>query len=156
MANLLSASDIADIFASFADLADTFFEYPAIFKIRQPKMSAFVEDRGAAYSVTEKSCRILALPEKREQKSEAETANKGFFDNSEMVAYCYWADLLAAGLADQQKVDVVPGRDTIVFAGEEFDVIGVNGVGPLQNNDTDYFVLAKFQTKRRVKNNASG
>jgi len=153
MADLLSASDRLDIFSAFADLDDTFFQYSAVFQIRKRALSPFNEDVLTQYSVTEKTAKCLPVPENKGGMAKNETFQHGSVDFTEGYILCFVSDLIAATLATATKINVLAGLDTVKIDGLEFDILGVNFVGPLKKESTDRFVLAKFHIKKKLQKN---
>ena len=153
MADLLSSSDREDIFASFSDLADTFFQYSAAFQIRKRALSPFNEDVLTQYSVTEKSVRCFQRPESTGDGAKNDTFQHGSADFTEGYVLCFITDLIEATLATATNIDVKAGLDTVKIDGLEFDILGTNLVGPLKQISTDRFVLAKFHIKKKLQKN---
>jgi len=153
MADLLSLSDRADIFAAFADLDDTFFQYQAAFQRRARALPAFNENVGNQYAVTEVSVRCLAVPENKDTDAQNTRSNLGSMDFSEGYVLCFVSDLITAGLATATLISVTAGLDTVKLDGLEYDIIGVNFVAPLKNLSTDRYVLGKFHVKKKLKKN---
>ena len=151
MADLLSAQDRIDAFAAFDDLADTFFQYLSTLKIRTKSISPIIENKASEFTVSDVVVRCLAIPEKTDADAMNQQNQFGSLNNTQTVIYYYWADLKDASLADSQNVLVVAGRDTVVFAGKEMEIMGIDRVGPLKNVGGDFFVLAKFHVKHKIK-----
>jgi len=153
MADQLAASDRTDIFAAFSDLYDTFFQYTAAFQIKKRALPVFNEDVSVQYTSTETAVRCLPVAEKTGTNAQNDVFQHGSADFSEGYILCALKDLTAASLATQTKINVLAGLDTLKLDGVEYDIIGVNFVGPLKEISTDRVVLAKFHIKKKLTKN---
>ena len=143
MADLISASERAEMRSAIQDVFDTYMKEPAVLKIRNQveTLTAFNEDLDLHKAPVDVAVNVLYLPDKSDDDAEAEQRKEGYFDSSEGVVYIPISTLKATDpilWSDLSGADIVPNRDTIVIKGKTRTIKGVNPIAP---DESSFFML---------------
>lgn len=152
--DLLTDNDWSEFRSAIHDVTDTFFKLPVVYIRRGAdgarKLTAFHEDRSTDLPQQNYNLIALLVPESKDSReSQAKQLPKGFPDLSEGYFLFNYADLKSQSPAlinaDGQPV-FVPNKDSFFAVGKEYTIIGVNLVGPSE----DDFQLVKVHYKQQL------
>lgn len=145
MADLLSTQDYIDIFSAYGDLYDTFFKYVATFVVRERSLTPFNQNR-EDMGVEETPVRCLVVFDSDGEDGQTTVLPKGEYDDGEGYFLFAVRDLEPLGFSDvtRNTININASTTTIKWNGVEYDVIGVEPLGPLNGEQ----VLAKFHFKK--------
>lgn len=157
MADLLTATDRAEIRAAIQDVFDTYMKKSATLIIRDQgeTLTAFVEGIDSHKTPVEYNILVLYLPATTDQDSEAMKNKTGYFDDSEGVVFIPVSTLKAQTpplWTDGQGSKIEANRDTIVVDGNILTIMGVNDVGP----DEESFFMVKLHYFNTLKKKGVG
>ncbi len=153
--DLLSSQDWAEFRSAIHDVTDTFMKLPVTYIQRRIRsLPGFHENRANDLLQTNYNLLALKVPESKDaSQANVNQYPKGFIDVSEGYFLFSYPDLLAHNppLIDSEGSPVfIANKDSFFSNGKEVTIIGVNLVGPSEND----FQLVKVYYKNQMTNSA--
>lgn len=135
--DLMTASDWGTFRSAIKDLRDTFFDLPITIIFRnEAGLTNFSDSKKDNRSAVPIAFTGLNVPKNTDNDSQSNQRKDGFMDESEGYCLFHYPDLLASTppLIVGGQVQVKVNRDTMKFNSEEVAIIGVDLVGPTEQD----------------------
>lgn len=139
--SLISPEQFAQIGAAIKQVTETFFKIDVTIVRRTRKLSAYNQSRKDTHSEATYQVLALSVYDKEGEDAQSKRTDSGSFDLSDGYLLIHNDVLKAAGLMDADgNPTITAHQDTVKFAGDEWEIDGVNLVGPLDTG----FALTKI------------